>query len=267
VTIDCRGKTVLVTGGTMGIGLETALAFASRGANCTLTYKWGTADEDEVLRRFADIDAPPPYIVRADAADSGDTESLLTAMRVRHERIDVFVSNVSGALVVNDLGDYSPRALFRSIEYSAWPLYAYIAQIKQIFGSYPRWIVGMSSTGPESYAKGYDFMAASKAVLEVLCRYLNYRLAAEDVCINIVRSRNVKTLSLNETFGSEFAAFAGRFVKEQHYIDAQAVANAVLALCSGWMNGVSGQVLTVDRGTTFFDNMVRLFNERAELAL
>ena len=36
----------------MGIGLATALAFARHGAHCTLTYKWGTADEDE-MPRFA----------------------------------------------------------------------------------------------------------------------------------------------------------------------------------------------------------------------
>jgi enoyl-[acyl-carrier-protein] reductase (NADH) len=146
-------------------------------------------------------------------------------------------------------------------------MFGYIARMKQIFGSYPRWIIGMSSTGPDSYAKGYDFMAASKAVLEALCRYLNYRLAAEDVRINIVRSRNVRTLSLNDTFGFEFEQFAERFVREEHFMEAQAVANAVVALCSEYMDGVSGQVLTVDRGTTFFDNLMRLFNERAQLSL
>jgi hypothetical protein len=31
------------------------------------------------------------------------------------------------------------------------------------------------------------------------------------------------------------------------------------------MDSVSGQVLTVDRGTSFFDNVMRLFEERDEL--
>ena len=41
----------------------------------------------------------------------------------------------------------------------------------------------------------------------------------------------------------------------------------ILALCSGLMDGVSGQVLMIDRGTTFFDNLMRLYNERNELEL
>ena len=39
---DYRGKAVLVTGGTAGIGLATALAFAARGAETTLTYRFGS---------------------------------------------------------------------------------------------------------------------------------------------------------------------------------------------------------------------------------
>jgi hypothetical protein len=33
------------------------------------------------------------------------------------------------------------------------------------------------------------------------------------------------------------------------------------------MDSVSGQVLMIDRGTTFRDNLMRLFNERAALKL
>jgi len=47
-----EGKAVLVTGGTMGIGLATALAFGRHGAHCTVTHKWGSADEDEITTPF-----------------------------------------------------------------------------------------------------------------------------------------------------------------------------------------------------------------------
>jgi enoyl-[acyl-carrier-protein] reductase (NADH) len=110
-------------------------------------------------------------------------------------------------------------------------------------------------------------MAAAKAVMETLCRYLNYRLYDEGVRVNVVRSRNVRTLALRDTFGADFERFARRFVRDEHYIEAKEVADVVVALCSGWLDGVSGQTLTVDRGTTFFDNLMRLFNERERLAL
>ena len=43
---DYRGKAVLVTGGTDGIGKATGLAFGAFGAQVYLTHRWGSADED-----------------------------------------------------------------------------------------------------------------------------------------------------------------------------------------------------------------------------
>jgi enoyl-[acyl-carrier-protein] reductase (NADH) len=267
LNVDLRGKTALITGGTMGIGLETALSLAGAGAECAITYKWGTADEDSVRARFREVGGPAPLLCRADAASEEDTRELLSRLRKDWARVDIFVSNVSAALVVGGLDDYTRKDLYRSIDYSAWPLVHYTQQIHALFGRYPGYIVGLSSTGVDHYAKGYDFMAAAKAVLETLCRYLNYRLQHEQVRINIVRSRNIRTQALSDTFGADFERFARRFMREEHFMDAAEVGNAILALCSGWMDGYSGQILTVDRGMTFFDNLMRLYHERQELAL
>jgi NAD(P)-dependent dehydrogenase (short-subunit alcohol dehydrogenase family) len=267
LSVDLHGQTALITGGTMGIGLETALSLAGAGAECAITYKWGTADEDAVRARFRAAGGRDPLIFRADAASEEDTRELLEWLHEDHERIDIFVSNVSAALVVKDLEDYTRRDLYRSIDYSAWPLVHYTRQIHALFGSYPSYIIGLSSTGVDQYARGYDFMAAAKAVLETLCRYLNYHLQRESVRINIVRSRNIRTQALADTFGTDFERFARRFMRDEHFMEASEVGNVILALCSGWMDGYSGQILTVDRGMSFFDNLMRLYNEREELAL
>jgi NAD(P)-dependent dehydrogenase (short-subunit alcohol dehydrogenase family) len=264
---DLQGKAVLITGGTMGIGLATGLAFSRQGARCILTHKWGTADEDEVRARFAELGGPEPLIVQADVASAEDTADLLAAIREEHDSVEAFISNVSFGLVVKDFEDYEKRSLFTSIEYSTWPMVEYTRQIKAVFGTYPRYIVGLSSGGPDAFYKNYDFVAASKAVMETLCRYLNYRLFDEDVRINVVRSRLVRTESLRATFGRDFEEFAERFNMKRQFISCEEVANAILALCSGLLDGVSGQTIMVDRGTSFFDNLMRIYNEREALAI
>jgi NAD(P)-dependent dehydrogenase (short-subunit alcohol dehydrogenase family) len=262
-----QGKAVLITGGTMGIGLATGLAFARQGAHCILTCKWGTAGEDAIRRRYCAEGLPEPVIVTADVANEADTEALLEQIRARHDAVEVFVSNVSVALVVASLEDYAQRSLFTGIEYSAWPFYGYTRKIRQVFGKYPRYVVGLSSGGPDYFYKNYDFVAATKAMMETLCRYMNYRLFSEDVRINVVRSRLVRTESLRSTFGPDFEDFAERFNMSHQFISCEEVANAILALCSGLMDGVSGQVLMVDRGTTFSDNLMRIYNEREHMQL
>ncbi len=267
MTGDFRDRAVLVTGGTMGIGLATALAFGRRGAACTLTYKWGSADEDEVRRTFADAGAPEPLLIQADVARAEDTSRVLAEMRARHGHVEAFISNVSQTVLVENPTDYSIRALFQSIQYSAWPFVEYTFRIREVFGRYPRYVVGISSTGVDQFSWGYDLMAASKAVMETLCRYLNYRLYDEDLRINVIRTRSVRTESFRSAFGSDFETFARRFSREQHFVDAREVADAAVAMCSGLMDGVRGQVITVDRGTSFFDNLMRLYNERETLPL
>jgi NAD(P)-dependent dehydrogenase (short-subunit alcohol dehydrogenase family) len=264
---DLRGKAVLITGGTMGIGLATGLAFARHGARCVLTHKWGTADEDAVRARFAELGAPEPLVVRADVASAEDTDALLRAVRAEHDAVEAFISNVSVALLVKGFEDYVSRSLFKSIEYSAWPMVEYPRRIRATFGRYPRYVVGLSSGGPDHFYANYDFVAASKAVMETLCRYLNYRLSEEDVRINVVRSRLVRTDSLSATFGRDFVEFAAGFNMKRQFITCEEVANAILALCSGLMDGVSGQVIMVDRGTSFADNLMRLYNEREALEI
>ena len=262
---DLRGQAVLVTGGTKGIGLAIGLAFARQGARVTLTHKWGSADEDEVRGHFEQAGAPPPRIVRADAGNDEDTAALMAELREAHDSIYAFVSNVAFALLVREMDDYKKRSLFKSIEYSAWPMVEYTRQIKAVFGSYPRYVVGMSSTGPDHFNRNYDFVAASKSVMETLCRYMSYRLVRQGVRVNVVRGGVALTESTRATFEDDVAAFGAHFNYGDRFMAAEELAGVVLALCSGLMDGVSGQVITADRGSAFSDNMMRLFEERAEL--
>lgn len=258
---DMTGKCVLITGGTRGIGLGIGLAFGRLGASVTLTHRWGSADEDEIRSRFSAAGAPEPDIVEADAGHEPDMAALLSRLRARHEHIEVYVPNVAFAPVVRGLEDYTRRGLLRGIEYTAWPLVEGTLAVREVFGRYPRYVIGISSAGPDALYVNYDLAAASKAVLETLARYLDYRLFAEDCRVNLLRPRWVQTESLEATFGAGFAEFVARFPSPHAFVSAEEVADAVVALCSGLMDGVRGQVLTLDHGMGFQDNMMRLFDD------
>jgi enoyl-[acyl-carrier-protein] reductase (NADH) len=45
------------------------------------------------------------------------------------------------------------------------------------------------------------------------------------------------------------------------------VGRAAFALCSGLFDGVSGQTIMVDRGSTFFDGISYIYERRNELGL
>ena len=264
---DLSGTAVLITGGTMGIGLATGLAFGRLGARAWLTHRWGSADEDEVRASFAEAGAPEPRIVCADVTHAADTDALLEEMKGEHDRIEAYVANVAFAQVVRSFDDYSFRGLASSIESTAWPLASYSKRIREVFGRWPRYIVGLSSSGPDRLHANYDFVAASKATLETLARYMNQRLFDQDCRVNIVRARPVPTASLEATVGPDFEPFARRYDTPGLFVAPEDVANAVVALCSGFMDAVAGQVLMIDRGGDFADNLMRLYDERESLGL
>jgi NAD(P)-dependent dehydrogenase (short-subunit alcohol dehydrogenase family) len=89
------GRVVVITGGTRGLGLATALVFAAHGAQTVLTYAWGSADEDEVTDRIVQAGGPPPMIMRADVTKSDDTTALVTEVRDRFGKVDALISNAS----------------------------------------------------------------------------------------------------------------------------------------------------------------------------
>ncbi len=258
---DYRGRAVLVTGGTKGLGLAIGLQFGKRGAHVTLTQKWGSADPGEIADAFAKVGAPAPHIVDADASQDDDTRAVLAKIRERHDRLDALISNVAFAPLVKGVEDYTRRGLATAIEYSTWPIVSYTRMTHELFGHYPRYVIGMSSEGADSYHVNYDIVAAAKAALEALCRYLNHRVRDTGSRVNAVRTRFVSTESLRATFGDEFEPFV-----EKHspgvFTTPDEVASAVFGLCSGLADGIGGQVITVDRGAAIFENFSRLFDER-----
>jgi NAD(P)-dependent dehydrogenase (short-subunit alcohol dehydrogenase family) len=115
-------KSVLVTGGTRGLGKAIGLEFARTGARVFLTHRWGSVDEDELAGEFTAEGLAAPTIVECDASDSDATRELMGTIKDEVGALDVIVSNVAFAKVVRDLSELRRSALELSLGYSAWPV-------------------------------------------------------------------------------------------------------------------------------------------------
>ncbi len=257
IKINMEDKAVLITGGTKGIGYATALQFAKAGAKLYLTYKWGSADMQKIYHDFENLDAPKPTLIEADVSVDEDTDNLMKEILKTEKKIDVFISNVGFAQRTMSLDDYKKRSLFKTLEYSTWPMIEYSRKIKKFFNKYPEYIIGISSDGPSHFYKGYDFVAASKALMEFFAKYLSIHLFEEGTKVNVVRFGTVKTESFKLIFGEEFFNYLKKNnIPENMIMTPEECGKAVFAVCSGFMDAMNGQIITVDHGMPFQDNLM-----------
>jgi 3-oxoacyl-[acyl-carrier protein] reductase len=248
--IKLHGSSVLVTGGTRGLGKATALEFAKAGAHVTVTHRWGSADETELCREFSALDLEAPHIIESDAGDPEAVRAALAEIRRSRGRLDAIISNVAVAKPIHATSELKRNTFELSLRYTCWPIVELTLGAMETFGRPPGYVVGISSLGAEVCPPGYDLAGSAKASLEMLCRYLAIRVKAFGTRVNVLRTGYLDTKSSRATFGdSAIQALADRGM----IIDPRGPARACVALCSGMLDSVTGQVLVADEGWSLVD--------------
>lgn len=254
IEIEMSGRSVLVTGGTRGLGRAIGLEFARAGATVFLTHHWQSADERALLNEYSRQGLEPPHILEADVADADQTREVLHTIRETVGTLDIFISNVAFSKVITGVKDLKKNSFDLSLGYSAWPLIDYVQAAQEVIGKYPRYVLAVSSDGAQVCHSGYDLAGSSKAVLETLCRYLAVRLKGAGVRVNAIRPGFLDTASSRSTFGDAVIDSMQKEV-EGLFLEPQEVARAAVALCSGLMDAITGQVITIDEGWSLIGPM------------
>jgi NAD(P)-dependent dehydrogenase (short-subunit alcohol dehydrogenase family) len=249
MTVDFRGTLMLVTGGTRGLGKAIGKELARSGARVVLTHRWGSVDEADLHDEFRQAGLAAPEVIESDVSDPDATRALMLRLRDMPARLTGIISNVAFAKTVGGIDDLKRGSLELSLRYSTWPIVELPRASRQVLGHYPRYVIAISTDGGMVCHPGYDMAGVAKAALETLCRYLALRLRPEGVRVNALRPGFVDTASARAMFG-DAVLDAPVPRQEDLMLDPQAVGRACVALCSGLMDGVTGQVIAVDDGAS-----------------
>ena len=90
--MDMRGKTVLITGSTDGVGRYVATRLAAEGAK-VLIHGRDAARANALIGEIVKAGHAAPTFYQADLSSMAGTRELAAALTRDHQRLDVFVSN------------------------------------------------------------------------------------------------------------------------------------------------------------------------------
>jgi len=92
--MDFKGKSVIITGASGGIGSATARLFAERGANIAVNY-FSSSEKAEKTAGIVRDQGVEAFAFRADVSDPEEVRSMITETMRRFGRIDVLVNNAA----------------------------------------------------------------------------------------------------------------------------------------------------------------------------
>jgi len=200
---DVRGRTILVTGATSGIGREAAVELARRGARVVIVGRDRERTERaraSVAERSASADVSH---LLGDFSSQASIRELAQAFRSRHDRLHVLVNNAGGVnktrrlsaegieatFAVNHLGYYLLTDLLRDVLVKSAP--ARVVVVASI--GHRRGSLDFDDLG---FARGYSTMRAyarSKLANVLFASELARRLAGTGVTANSLHPGTVDT--------------------------------------------------------------------------
>ncbi|MDR6935825.1 glucose 1-dehydrogenase [Luteibacter sp. 3190] len=240
-----EGKVVVVTGGSEGIGLATAKAFAAEGAHVYITGR----RQDRLNAAVAEIGAGSVG-VQGDASNLADLDRLYDRIRADHGKLDVVFANAgiadTGAKPLGEIGEDDFDRMFglnvRGLLFS-------VQKALPLLGAGATIVLNGSVAGSKGFP-GQSLYNATKATVRSFARSWTADLKDRGIRVNVVAPGATETRMMRDYLdvrpGVEEAFTQlvplGRIGRPEE------VANAVLFLASSESAYIAGAELTVDGG-------------------
>ena len=236
------GKSVLVTGGSRGIGREIARRFAELGAaRIAIGYLRNDRAAEEAAAEIVALGAEA-VLVR------GNVSSAKVAQQVAAlGPLDVLVHNAATGV--------ARPALETEDKHFDWTMganaRALLGLARAAVPSMPEGssIVALSSLGSQRVLENYVLVGASKAALESIVRHLAVELAPRRIRVNAVSAGVVETDALDAFPNREqMLSWSLARTPAGRLVEPGDIAGAVCFLCSPDAEMIRGQTIVVDGG-------------------
>jgi enoyl-[acyl-carrier protein] reductase III len=236
------GASVLVTGGSRGIGREIARAFAQRGAaRIAIGYMRSDRAAEETAAELRDLGAETT-LIRGNVASTRVAEEVAAL-----GPLTVLVHNAATG-VIRPAVEAEDKHFDWTMSANARALIS-LARAATPNMSAGSSIVAVSSLGSGRVLENYALVGASKAAVESIVRYLAVELAPRGIRANTVSAGLVDTEALDHFPNREkMLASALERTPVGRMVRPSDIAEAVCFLCSDEAKMICGHTLVIDGG-------------------
>lgn len=239
-------KTVLVTGGTRGIGKQVALKYAKNGYDVIINYVSDNTDVAEIKKEFEEIGVKV-LVIKADVSKAEDVTNLVENAIKEFGKIDVLVNN-AGITKDNLLMRMSEEDFDRVIEINLKGTYLVTKavtkyMIKKRSGS----VINVSSVVGVSGNAGQCNYSASKAGIIGFTKSLAKELAIRNIRVNAVAPGFIET-DMTDVLSETVKESIYNQIPLKRMGTAGEVANVVYFLGNEESSYITGQVINIDGG-------------------
>lgn len=240
------GKTVLVTGGTSGIGLATARKCLAEGARVAIT---GTS-EDKLAAATRDLDGEI-LTIKSDAGDVGGQAAVIDAVHRAFGEIGAIVIN-AGMADFRPIEGFDPAAFDRSFAVNVKGPFFLIQAALPVLAN-PAAIVFNGSINARIGMPNSSLYSATKAALISMARTFSGELVGRGVRVNVVSPGPVAT-PLYDKLGFSAADLKGMQdgltdqIPIHRFGEPDEIADAFVYLISDESAYVVGSELIIDGG-------------------
>lgn len=239
------GRSVIVTGGSKGIGRGIATVFAAAGAQVLITGR-----DENALAAAADAIGGRTSWVVADVSSREDCAQMAAVAVERHGGIDVLCANAGifpaarlDAMTEDDLGSVMATNLNGTV-------FAVQACLDALSSSgRGRVVLTSSITGPFTGYPGWSHYGASKAAQLGFMRTAALELAPRKITVNAVLPGNIATEGL-DGLGADYLEGMAASIPCKRLGTVADIGNAALFLATDEAAFITGQSIVVDGGQT-----------------
>ncbi|TQV80911.1 SDR family NAD(P)-dependent oxidoreductase [Denitrobaculum tricleocarpae] len=244
---EFEGKSVLLSGGTSGIGRATALAFAARGARVVITGR-NESQGAEVAAEAAALSGEIHFL----ACDVLEPEQIETVSRTAVDwlgGLDIALNNAGHQEKRAALIDQPLEVFERVFDVNVRAIHvAMRTQIRTMLEAGGGVIVNIASvSGIRNPNPGFAVYSASKAAMISLTKSAAMEYGPQGIRINAVAPGRVDTPMLRASKVADMAAVAAG-LPLRRLGQPEEVAEAILWLASDRASFVAGHVLSADGG-------------------